>query len=311
MEGMDEMKRIRAGKTSFLSVLGLVVLISVTLPRSVQAVVIRGGDGSGNISAPVDDPGWANVGKRGVGSAVYLGDGWCLTAAHVGAGSTDFGGTSYDYVTGSGVRLHEPGDESSLVDLYLYRLTTIPIGLSGVTISSSAPSNGSDVVAVGYGRDREVDETNWDASWVEGGTPIQYRGFKTTSTQTKSWGENDIDASGFELSNSWGDTYMLRMDFDRFGAQGDDEMQVIDGDSGGALFFKNGDTWELSGILLAMGVYEDQPDYTTVYGNKSYAGDLSRYYDQIMGTIPEPGTLVLLGLGGLMLFAKRRRRRYK
>ena len=49
----------------------------------VQAVIIEGGDGTGNTSVPADslgDPGWSNVG-HGNDSCVYLGNRWVLTCA--------------------------------------------------------------------------------------------------------------------------------------------------------------------------------------------------------------------------------------
>ena len=98
------------------------------------------------------------------------------------------------------------------------------------------------------------------------------------------------------------------LDFDRVGGAGDDEMQAVAGDSGGGLFYKNGTDWELAGILMAVGTSSGQPDDTAVYGNLTHAADLSRYRDQIVAIIPEPGT-VLLFAGGLIAVLRRRRRR--
>ena len=58
------------------------------LEERIALTIVAGGDGSQNTTAPADDPGFANIGIRGSGSAVYLGDGWVLTATHVGAGVT-------------------------------------------------------------------------------------------------------------------------------------------------------------------------------------------------------------------------------
>ena len=49
-------------------------------------MIIASGDGTGNTTAPADDPGFANVGNRGGLTGVYLGRRWVLTANHVGEG---------------------------------------------------------------------------------------------------------------------------------------------------------------------------------------------------------------------------------
>ena len=62
------------------------------------------------VSAPLDDPGWANVGTRGNLSVIYLGNGWVLTANHVGSGAVIFEGQVYDEIVGSRVRFQNPDD---------------------------------------------------------------------------------------------------------------------------------------------------------------------------------------------------------
>ena len=71
---------------------------------SAGAVVIdRVNAGSGNMSAPSDDPGWNNVGAIGVGGGVYIGYGWVLTANHVGSGDgITLGGVKYPMLPGTG-----------------------------------------------------------------------------------------------------------------------------------------------------------------------------------------------------------------
>jgi len=295
---------------SKLILTGLLGIFLAVAPAG--AVVIRGGDGTGNTSAPAADPGWANVGLRGSGSAVYLGNNWVMTAAHVGAGSVNFGGTDYSAVTGSSVRLHAPGNPGALVDIIMFRVEETPDDVVDVTISSSAPSRNSDVVAIGYGQNREADQTWWNNSWEQQQGSVRYRGFEYDSGREKRWGENDIDASGFTVNAGYGATYALQMDFDRYNGQGDDEMQLVDGDSGGGLFYYNSSTgeWELSGMLMARGVHPGQPEDTAVYGNRSYAADLSWYYDQIGGIMsptPEPATLLILTIAAPLLLRQKRR----
>ena len=300
--------------------LGISYLVSVglvgLLAAPAMAVIIR----SGNISAPADDPGWDNVGKRGTSSAVYLESRWVLTAAHVGPGSVTFDGTGYGMVPGSWNRLHEPGNESALVDLGLFRIDSVPPLVSDLTVSNSVPPNTSDVVAIGYGRNRATTETTWYVDtdpdpWVwQESTFLEFNvnryGYKYASGDTKRWGLNDVDASGYTIHAGYGDTYTIEMDFDRTLGHGNDEMQVATHDSGGGLFYKNGGDWELAGTLMAKGGYSGQPSDTAVYDNQSHAADLSRYRDQIMAlVVPEPCAFVLamLGLLGLGLFRSWRR----
>ena len=65
------------------------------------AVIIVTGDGTGNTTAPSDDPGFDNVGSVNGLSGVYLGNGWVLTAGHVGSGPMVFGGVTYSPGPGS------------------------------------------------------------------------------------------------------------------------------------------------------------------------------------------------------------------
>lgn len=67
------------------------------------------------------------------------------------------------------------------------------------------------------------------------------------------------------------------------------ETQAIPGDSGSAVFYKNGSQWQLAGIVNATFNYEDQPVSTAVYGNATLFTDLSYYYypDQLNGQ-PHP-----------------------
>ena len=69
-----------------LAVLSLAIL--ATLANSAAAAIIHLGYGSGNTTAPVDDPGWDYVGEFKSGSAIYLGNRWVITANHLGSGST-------------------------------------------------------------------------------------------------------------------------------------------------------------------------------------------------------------------------------
>jgi hypothetical protein len=256
------------------------------------ALLIRGGDG--NTSAPGDDPGWDNVGLLDGGSAVYLGNGWVLTPAHVwdaGPTTANFDGTDYGLDLGSWHQLHEPGDPATPADLGLLRLSGAPpSGLCGVVISQSPLPNNAEVLGIGYGTNYEPIETWWNWEWQkETGTP-HYRGFQLTSGRTKRWGENNLDGNGQVLLESGAyTTHALQMTFNHLGGAGDNEMQAVPGDAGGGLFYNNAGQWELAGVFLARTTYfgdpgvteDDQPLDTAVYGNESLAADLKPYAPQI------------------------------
>ena len=71
----------------------LVGWLAVGIASSCPALIING---AANATAPTSDPGWSNVGTLGGASCVYLGNGWVLTAGHVGEGTVNLNGTAYN-----------------------------------------------------------------------------------------------------------------------------------------------------------------------------------------------------------------------
>lgn len=293
-------------------VFALVVLVGlVWLPAS--AVVVAGSSGTGNTTAPADDPGFANVGVVNGASGVYLGSFetgyWVLTATHVGFGDITLGGVTYSAIAGSGVQVGG--------DLYAYRIESDP-GLATLTFSASSPITGSTVVMIGNGRNRASELNYWSVT----GTAPEYAWTAVSSTQSYNaagyayasgsairWGTNTIDSENtYNLGT--GLTNGLLMDFDaRVG-----EAMGAPGDSGGALFYKNGSTWELAGILSGIYSYDNQPSGTSVFGNLTVAVDLASYYTTLTSltgaaAIPEPATMTLafgVVVGGVVGYRRRR-----
>ena len=89
-------------------------------------------------------------------TGVYVGDGWVLTANHVGTGPLTLDGVTYPAVLNSTVRLeHTPG---VFTDLRLYRLVSDP-GLTTLPIASVSPALSTEAFLIGRGRDRlDVDD---------------------------------------------------------------------------------------------------------------------------------------------------------
>ena len=153
------------------------------LSASASAVTIKGGDGSGN-TAPPDSPApfpyWDSLGKisdaadsppgdehpwDNGGTAVYLGNGYALTAYHIrvldNPVSVTFGEATYDIAADSWRRLEDDGVG---VDLVIFRTTgsfpEIP-AIPHESIPSTWASTGQSVHMVGYGFNRQADQTTW------------------------------------------------------------------------------------------------------------------------------------------------------
>ena len=321
----------RGGGGKVLCLLGL--WIWVCFCPTGQAVVIATGNGGGNASAPSDDPGWNYVGRVSTsggnfGSGVYLGgfnrngsySHWVLTASHIGDGNfTGFtvGGSSYNAVPNSLSQIRNPTSTpddplglqtlSAYTDLSVFQITVGQMNnlpSSRMSISSTAPALGSEVLGIGFGRNRQATQTAWNSSWSAevspSGTNATYIGWKYGSGSTKRWGKNRVENIPLTtIVNNLGggdtrDVKVITTDFDASGAaSGDygavtDEFQASPGDSGGGLFYKNGSAWELAGIFTTIGRYQNQVNNTAIFGNETYAANLSLYRDNILAVVPEP-----------------------
>lgn len=259
-----------------------------------SAVVITTGDGTGNVTAPPDDPGFANVGRVG-STGVYLGNGWVLTANHVGANDIAFGGVLYQHVPESAVRLKTGAANS---DVLLFRIQDPP-ALPALEIAKASPAYGEAVVMVGNGNNRAIDMTHWDAAWQEVTPPPpgEYQGWKQSSGRTVRWGTNVITLVHLEVTALGGTTNEFGVDFDDLA----DEGQAVAGDSGGAVFVERDGQWQLLGMMNFVQLFLNQPGSTEVFGNRTYAADLSYYRPQIMEIISAP--VPAASAGGLAVLA--------
>ena len=265
-----------------------------------SAVIIDSVDGDANTTGPVADPNWDYTGTRSGLSAVYLGDGWVITAAHVGAGTTTLGGVSYPSVFASTVRLQN-GDGSD-ADLVVFAIDPYPM-TPLLPIAASAPAIGAELILAGNGRKRGV-VTSWDPNGPPPPGPIL--GYEWGSGKTLRWGTNHLD--DFPPSKVL-DTWSFATRFDAAGSH--HESQAALGDSGGAVFAFDGVGWVLAGILFATGNYSGQPANTSLYGQLTYAADLSYYRDDILDVIalPEPSGGLPAGIALLLALSRRRTRR--
>ena len=251
-------------------VLALGILLGVC--SSSQAVV--DGNSQTNTSPPADGAPWASTGSVNGGGGVYLGSGWVLTVAHIGAGTTTFSGTPFSW-DGTSYRL--TNSDGTATDLVLFHLSDTP-PLPNLGMASNSPAGLSQVDMIGFGAKAGSSQTMIGA----------YTGFYWSPGGGKSWGNNKVNAGGTVVINAGlGDLTTFVTDFTTPGTPGptaptSDECQAAGGDSGGGVYQLNGSTWQLVGILDAIDSLPNQPANTAVYGNSTYSADVATYRPQII-----------------------------
>ena len=233
-----------------------------------RAVIISSGDGTGNTGAAPGSSAHLYAGRIGNLSAVYLGDGWVLTANHVATGPVTLSGVTHAFVPGTAVRLdHAPGVPT---DLKLFRIATDP-GLTTLTIASATPPLGSAALLFGNGRNR--------------GAPVTWAGesgFAWAPGNTLRWGTNQVEQVGVDVNLNGSRIRSLFFEFDA-GLPTAHEAMAATGDSGGPVFVGT----PLAGLLYAISSFDGQPAQTALYGNAAVAADLSYYRPAILAVTAE------------------------
>jgi autotransporter-associated beta strand protein len=214
-------------------------------------------------------------------------------------------------------------------DLRLVNLTIAP-ALPALSIDTRAPSAGDAVTMIGNGRPQAgLSQEYWNVAtpslganwtWTSTGAPstvnpipssffpnyyggvdppvpagtYQVSAVSYGGGQQIRWGLNQITAT--TVVNSTIGFYTTFND-PRFApggptASGGNEAQASIGDSGGAVFYKNGTTWKLDGMMIANDLYPNKPDsFSAAFGEPSYMADLTAYRSTIMRVItPLPWT---------------------
>lgn len=299
----------------------------LTLLLPARAVIVSGGDGAQNTTAPAtNDFGFDNVGlvfdsADGIYiSGVYLGNGWMISAYHGvrnNAGGFLFGevllaGASYSVAPQSAVRLTTNG---SPADLVVFRLNGPEPNLPSVSLGGITPLSGASFAMAGNGRNRAISETQWNVNtstepdtWTVTSGLGDRLGYLFLPGATKRWGNNLRTVDPLLTTDSgFGLTTLFRTSFSDILTGVANEAQGAPGDSGGGVFHFNGLNWELSGIMLATGSLNGQPDETAVFGDQTFIADIATYRTQILSIVPEPSTGLLTGLGVLALASRRRR----
>jgi hypothetical protein len=257
------------------------------------------------------------VGDRNSLSAVYLGDGWIIAAAHVFVGTTTFLGVDYEPVPGT-VTVLDNGDGTT-ADLIVWGIYPHP-PLPSLTVRSLTSLPAGEVVMIGNGRDRgAATNTNNTGAYV---TPPTVNpaldGFFWAGSKSMRWGSNKITAA---LASDPFDTVSFYSTFDKNGpGRTTHEAHAAEGDSGGAVFSKETGSWELAGLMFLVTTLLGDPEVpgsgqqanTAFHTNLTGIIDLSFYHDDIVDLtaipVPEPagGTMLAAGITFLAIFGRRR-----
>ena len=240
--------------------------------------------------------GWNYVGSvtaDGGASAVYLGNGWFVTAAHVagtgGSLNVTLNGTIYDYVansahtfTGTATQtvVTSSGTTTSTVvnpvDISLFQVSPAP-NLPALPLRLGNPIlDSSHVAIIGFG---------------DGGAHTN-----------ETWGYDTMNNGVSEYVNLGGLPYWTN-DFSTLNGSSA-EYQLVGGDSGGAAFIYNSSTgkWELAGLNEgefssngggSVFVQINNSTFSTEYPNTPSSGDTTTYtgtttYETQIGAIIQP-----------------------
>lgn len=249
----------------FLAKLSLILIAAVPLPlkaiiqaqsegldcTSESALVHRVSGWSGGVKFPF----WKNVGQIDRSTGIYLGNGYVLTAAHVGPGPfrTSDGRT---YLDEPGSELYFKNFDLTQADLCLYRVrfrTTDPVAAyPSIPLTTMPPRKGTPVILLG------------------GGAGGEYSGrrFPWSDDYRVRWGLNSIEkVYSVPMPTSRFASFGFGTKFERTGGR----CQAAPGDSGGAVFHFNptAKRWELAGVIVAV----DSRFGAAEFGNQTYIAD--------------------------------------
>ena len=293
-------RRIFACMTVYKKIFVCLVLFSLVTRVGLQAIIVNKAVAGG---AEIDrvkqnDPSlrspsgsvaefgyWEHVGRVGMGSGIYLGDGLVLTSAHVGCHPFCMGdGSNYKPDYGSWRILDNPDGGKS--DLAVFRVeiggrTSSLAKLGRLPVGRLKAGHDTPLIMIGTGYGQQHKAVSAEVYHV-------VLGYETQRQRVKKWGINLLDeilktpvktAGGYR-------THCFVSTFDR----SEGEAQAAEGDSGGAMFAYNADLarWEVVGCLIAV----SQLGTYVPFGARTYVGNLGHYRAQLPG-LPLPAFAIL------------------
>ena len=256
------------------------VLMWSALAGPVTAIVMNEGEGFGTSPDRLVVSGHVGTVAGGGLTIVYLGEGWVLTASHVGARDVEIEGQPYRKAPGPTVQIYN--DDRTEADLIAFRILGNPDlpELPPLEISETTPARGAFAILAGAGREKGSEKRS-----LAGALRRIWRG---RAEAGPSWGTNTIAGASERVAISNWVTDAIITDYslvdDLFATPY--EAQAVSGDSGGALFVADGDEFVLAGVLFAA---SDREQYTSE-PSLTFAVDLARYREQILAAIEAEAT---------------------
>jgi hypothetical protein len=292
--------------------------LAFLLPSEAPAILFWNLGNGDNLTDPGTGAPFASVGRVtnvgntiGVGSAVYLGGGFILTANHVLINATynriTFNGTdSFEVDTSfASVGRYAGKKVAPNVDLAVVKLLTSPsVAPVPLLTSPSELVAASTIVGWGVGRNPSVPLGNVTVAWGN------------ATTEAKRWGENVPRGLAVIPHGSGNFTAITTVlgggeDFDPTGL-GANEAAVTVNDSGAGLFQNISGTWYLIGVATNVQAFGNSTfgnDTTsTPRGHYNYFARISEYDHLITGLVPEPSPLALSALAAAASLLSLRRR---
>jgi len=278
----------------FHCLLGAIFLVAPIERASAIVFFSQGNDA--NLTNPGNGLPWENVVQMRsdsgpIGTGVYLGNRYVLTAGHVGP-LTSVKVGFLDYQLDSSIPI-----SIGTADMKLVRLASDP-GLNGVRLNTNPSGDTGNSYLVGYGVGRA-------SSSLLSSSPVTWG---DSSTALKRWGTNLVDGTiaGVQVGGYTSD--LLRTQFNS--NAGINEAALTIYDSGSALFRQIGSEW----YLVGLGAYVQNSGYSlasTQFNSKdsddSYFIRISSYAGSVQEIgavlVPEPSSRSLFLGGGAFLWA--------
>jgi len=271
----------------------LLVAVFLLAPIDYAGAIVFFNQGNdANLTNPENGLPWDNVVQMRsdsgpIGTGVYVGNRYVLTAGHVGP-LTSVKVGFVDYLLDS-----SPAVAIGTADMKLVRLASDP-GLNGVRLNTNPSEDAGDSYLVGFGVARDSSSI-LDSSWVKWGD---------SSTAIKRWGTNLVDGAITEVQVGGYTSELLRTQFNSNAGVNEAALTIYD--SGSALFRQIGSEW----YLVGLGAYVQNSGYSlasTQFNSRdsddSYFIRISSYsnaVDQIGAVAVSKPSLSRYFVGGLL-----------